>query len=198
MPIRFQQRFCCFSKNEMMYHANLNQNHFNRYKFCEMKMLDLNGPIDSIQIDLFKLFKKQHYLKLRSQNVKNHFVNNNKQLDSLNSASDTNVNEKLNEYFVIIVYQAFSNVKFYNYPDEDFCYFKSFPHQWSVVHTLQPTSKLKCKLAQSYFLLFQYAIRDPFQIRYHLQNSEYSYNYIQYYIGDIFRSNTNQCYNESL
>lgn len=132
MPIGFQQRFCCFSKYEMIYHADLNENLLNRYKFWEMKMLDLNGPIDSIQIDLFK---KLHYLKLRSQNVKTHFVNN-KWLDLLNSASDTNVNENLNEYFVIIVYQAFSNVKFYDYPHEDFCYFKSFPHQWSVVHML--------------------------------------------------------------
>ena len=104
-------------------------------------------------------------------------------------------NTKLNDFFVLTVYQALSNKSFYEYPNEDFCYFKTFPHQRSVLPTLKPSAKSKCTCLELF--LIQYAIKDPFSIRNYVNSLEKSYNYIQYYLNDIFLDNQLKCLNES-
>ncbi len=175
-----------------MYNCDLNENILNRFVFENTIFLNLNGPINSIQGDLFKSLKLLRHLNLRSQNIKRIFVHNNKWLNYLNLGPD---NTKLNEYFVLTVFQALPNSAFYEYPNEDFCYFKTFPHQRSVLPTLKPMTKSKCTCLELF--LIQYAIKDPFSIQRYINGLEVSYNYLQYYLDEIFFDDQKKCLNES-
>jgi len=73
-----------FHVDLFIYHVNLNEIILNKNVFEKMIILDLTGPIKSIQDDLFKSFNKLRVLRLRTQNVRKHFANNNKWLNSLN------------------------------------------------------------------------------------------------------------------
>ena len=85
--------------------------------------------MNGIQEDLFKSFERLQIIRLRSQNVRKMLACNNKWLNSLNPLGKKRT---LFEFFVLVIYQAFSNVTFYEFPDEDFCHFKSFPHENNV------------------------------------------------------------------
>jgi hypothetical protein len=60
------------------YHIDLDEKILNKYVFENLIVLDLNGPINFIQKDLFESFEKLKLLRLRSQNIKRVFVDNNK------------------------------------------------------------------------------------------------------------------------
>ena len=74
------------------FHANLTHKLLNQDVYADLRVLDLNGPIQSIQNDLFQSFKELFLLRLRSQNVRRLFSRNNRWLTSLNM----NVNFRVN------------------------------------------------------------------------------------------------------
>jgi len=90
------------------------------------------------------------------------------------------------DIFNLVLFQMFSNVTYYDYPNEDFCYFKDFPHQRLVLPQLRPS--YKTKLTCTELFLVQYSIK----YEYHLNQNEHlflsSYSYSQYYIDDVIEN----------
>ena len=173
------------------YHIELNSNILNVYAFKKLKILDLNGPINSIQPDLFKSFDYLRQLRLRSQNVRKLFAKNNKWLNFLNLKTNNR-----QDSFLLVIYQAFSNVSFYEYPDEDFCLFKSFPHRQNVLPVLKPTFKSKCTCLELF--LIQYSAKSADNILKQLNRETSIYTYVQYYSDIIFEKKFSICVNSSL
>ena len=165
-----------FQINIKLYHADLNQNILNKFVFKKLQMLDINGVIGSIQQDMFMSFERLGMLRLRSQNVRKLFSRNNKWLRSLNPLWNR---QKLFDFFVLVVYQSMSNVTFYEYPDEDFCHFKSFPHEKLVRPMLKPASKSECTCLELF--LIQYSARYGKSIERIVDNELSIYDYSNYY-----------------
>ena len=169
------------------YHADLNSKILNEFVFEKLQVLDLNGPINSIQKDLFVPFNDLRLLRLRSQNVRKLFSQQNQWLELLNL--------KRNKYFTLVIYQAFSNVTFYEYPDEDFCHFKSFPHQNRVLPILKPTFRSKCTCLELF--LIQYSADYSKSIQLSLIKAVSYYSFAEFYSDVIFEKKFSKCVNSS-
>jgi hypothetical protein len=77
--------------------------------------------------------------------------------------------------FDLILFQSFSNVTYYDYPNEDFCNFKHFPHHRFVLPELRPAYKSQQSCTELY--LIQYS----FKYEYHLnQRADYLLNLYSY------------------
>jgi len=184
-----------FHVDLFIYHVNLNEIILNKNVFEKMIILDLTGPIKSIQDDLFKSFNKLRVLRLRTQNVRKHFANNNKWLNSLNLyVNDWSEMNGINS-LILVVYQAYPNVTFYQYPDEDFCNFKSFPHKKNVLPLMKPIFNSKCTCLELF--LIQYSARYSDSIL------EAVFNLFAVYENDLIYSDTHyekkfsNCFNSS-
>jgi hypothetical protein len=132
----------------VFYHASLNEKLLNARLFKSLEILDINGPLFSIQNNLFKSFKRLRMIRMRSQNVEKFLIHNNKWLNSLNTYTNVNlsnpdeINRNLRFSLILVFYQAFSNVSFYDFPDHDFCQLSQFPHQRLVIIALYYISEL--------------------------------------------------------
>ena len=172
------------------YHIDFNSRILNSYVFKKLKILDLNGPINSIQFDLFKSFVFLKEIRLRSQNVRKLFAKKNEWLIYLNLKASNRYDS-----FLLVIYQAFSNVSFYEYPDEDFCHFKSFPHRQFVLPMLKPTFKSKCTCLELF--LIQFSAKSGNNILKLLNRETSIYSFVQYYSEIIFENRFSICVNSS-
>ena len=80
-----------------IYHSDLNSKFLNKHVFKQLKSIDINGQITNLQEDLFKPFNNLNFIRLRTQNVKNILVHNNKWLNNINY--DININPEDNILF---------------------------------------------------------------------------------------------------
>ena len=176
-----------FQLNLKLYHVYLNDKLLNMFVFENLRILDLNGPIVSIQSDMFKSLEKLGMLRLRSQNMRKQFARHNKWLNSLNL--------KINYHFILVLYQAISNVSFYEYPDEDFCHFKSFPHQKEILPKLQPVTLSKCTCLELF--LIQNSAKYSDIIEKVIFNAPSSYDFFEFYSDSILNEQLSICINES-
>ena len=138
-----------------VYRTDLNANLLNHLVFKRLKVLDINGQLNSIQVDLFKSFKELKMLRLRSENIKKLFSRQNEWLEYLNY--DVSVNafddqENRRNAFFLVLFQIFSNVDYYDYPDKDFCFFKNFPHKRLVLPQLKPVTKSSCSCTELFLI----------------------------------------------
>jgi len=177
--------------NVDLYHHDLNSKLLNVNIFQNTLVLDLNGVINLIQEDVFKSFKKLKIIRLRTQKVKKVFVENNKWLEYLNYDVNSN-NGNSDKILILIIFQTFPNYEFYNYNDEDFCYFKDFPHHRKVLPELLPNAKSRCSCTEVF--LIQYSIIFSRLIEYYIGNIPYAhYSYMQYY-SDELKNNFTKCH----
>jgi len=141
-----------------IYHSDLNTKILNKYVFKQLKAIDLNGQITKIQDDLFKSFEKLNFLRFRIQYVKNVLVYNNKWLNNINYDIDINPEYNLVSYYqrfiVLVIYQTFPQSTFYTYPNEDFCYFQTFPHNKLIFPILRPSNKTSCSCTELYLIQY--------------------------------------------
>jgi len=173
-----------------LYRVDFNEQLLNKYVFKELFVLDLDGVINSIQSDLFKSFTKLKLLRLRSQNVKRIFARKNEWIEWLN------FNSADPRDFLFVIYQAFSNVSFYEYPEEDFCYFKSFPHQRSVLAMLKPTMRSICSCTELF--LIQYSAFKFKELEKFRKIFEFSYAYHMLYHDMFIENRFSKCLNASI
>jgi len=160
-----------------VYHSNLNSKLLNIHVFRNLTILDITGIINKIEIDTFKNLEKFHMLRIKSQNVKNIFARDNKWLQYLNHNSLI-----IQKYvFIFLIHQLYENTTFYSYPNEDFCFFKDFPHQRFVLAILTPISKSKCTCTEIF--LIQYSIR--YRNLVERKISDYSHNYLFNYYDNF-------------
>jgi len=178
--------------NIKLYHTDLNEMFLNRFVFKNLQVLDVNGAINFIQADLFKSFERLGMLRLRTQNAKSIFARDNKWLSSLNPLWNR---QTLFDVFVMVVYQAFSNVTYYEYPDEDFCHFKLFPHEKQVVPMLKPIFKSKCTCLELF--LIQHSTNYGKAIKYLIDEMVSVYEYSNYYLNVIYENKFSKCINSS-
>jgi hypothetical protein len=165
-----------------VYRADLSSKLFNEHIFKTLKILDIYGVINKIEVDSFINFNQLHILKIKSQNIKNIFVTNNKWLKYLNKdiiVEDlNNFNENI---LVLLIYQSIENVTYYSYPNEDLCLFKDFPHQRLVVPILRPNTKSKCTCTELFLIQYSYKYTDFIDYLNKnnvLVSSDYMYEYI--------------------
>ncbi len=184
-----------------LYHYDLNSDLLENSVFSKLKILDLNGPIKSIEDDLFKPFRNLKNLRIRSQYIKHILVNKNKWLNYLNQNILIDLNDILSQYykqdekFVITILQTFPKVSYYDFPNEDFCYFKDFPHQRLVLPVLKPIYYSSCSCTELF--LIQYS----FRLAKSIQNIPMlnSYYFLElYYSDDINEKLFSKCINKSL
>lgn len=132
-----------------MYHSDLNSKLLNKHVFKQLACLDINGIINQIEFETFKNLDNLRLLRIKSQNIKQLFVKNNKWLQYLNK-------NKKQKHFILLIYQSTENVTYYSYPNEDLCLFKDFPHENNVLPILQPNSKSTCTCTELFLIQFTY------------------------------------------
>lgn len=141
-----------------VFDVELNTNLLNPLVFKRLKVLDVNGQLSSIQNDLFKSFKELKLLRYRSQNIKKLFSRRNNWLNYLNyhlnadSYNPDDLQTNHEKILFLILFQTYSNVTYYDYPDKDFCYFKDFPHKRLVLPQLKPISKSNCTCTELFLI----------------------------------------------
>jgi hypothetical protein len=190
-----------FQLNLLLYHTDLNSNLLNKYVFAKIKSIDLNGQITGIQDDLFKSFVGLRMIRIRMQNIQNILVGNNKWFDHLNfdlNIDPMNVTQVYNydhRIIVIVFNQQYYKLTFYGYPEQDFCYFKNFPHNKLVFPKLIPNYKSKCSCTELF--LIQYSYLYSSSINYYLGKTPSKYYLSQYYIDGLINNIFTHCMNSS-
>jgi hypothetical protein len=175
-----------------LYHLDLTTNLLNGMVFKQIEAIDIDGQINFIQDDLFKSFKMLKLIRFRTQNAKGLLTHKNKWLNSLNIISI-----ETKQALILSIFQTFSNVTFYDYPDHDFCYFKDFPHQRSVLPRLKPNYKSSCSCTELF--LIQYSIDSIQFIEYYSEKTLKDYYMLnQYYYNDINEATYSKCINSSI
>ncbi len=177
--------------NFLIYRIYFDDNLFNRGIFKEIKILDLNGIINGIQDDLFKSFKQLILIRIRTQHVRQLFAKNNKWLEHLNfdfepidpNDSPRNIEPFLKQSIFLVIYQTFSHVTFYDYSNEDICFFEKFPHNKLVFPQLRPNHNSSCSCTELY--LIQYSFRHNFMFNIYFEDTSKNYEMIQYYYDEI-------------
>jgi len=164
-----------FSLGLNTYHIELTNGMFNRHVYKRLFQMELNGLIDSIEQDLFKIFSNEFkFLFIRMQYIKNIFMKNNKWLQYLNYNQKISSIYKINirEVLFLVLYQNLPNLVVYTYPDEDFCYFKDFPHEKLVFPVLKP-SQTKCTCTLLYLIQYSHLAKNNFDFNFNLLKKEY-------------------------
>ena len=116
--------------------ANLNP-----FAFKTIKYLLIQGNLEHIEENLFENFNKITLISIKSDTLSNFFHRGTKWLNSLNkNLNVSHVNKKefnANIHKLISiefdVQGWFFNNKYYTFPNEDICLFKSFPHSQLVL-----------------------------------------------------------------
>ncbi len=185
-----------------LYRINLTDQLLNKMIFKKLLILDLNGCIDLIQNELFKDLDNLKMIRFRTQNMRKLFSKNNKWLDWLNTnvnvdlTNDSDIDEKIGNSFILVLYQSFSKISFYEYPNEDFCLFKTFPHKRLVMPRLKPTSMSKCTCTELF--LIQYSVLFGNSIDAILDKTPSSYTFHEYYVDSIYEKSFSKCKNPSI
>jgi len=141
-----------------LYHIDLNEKLLNKHVFKNLIVLTLNGIIHSIDENLFKSFDYLKMLHLKAEDIRKLFQKNNKWFQHLNNKvyeKDLLTKYDFKKTFSLVIEQTRLNHTYYDFPDEDFCYFKDFPHNKLVMPILKP---IKSKIATcTQMFLLQYS-----------------------------------------
>ena len=141
-----------------LYYIDLSSRFINKHIFKNIVFLTASGIIQSIEEDLFKSFQYLGFLHLKVQNIQKLFKIRNKWLQYLNY----DFKEGSSRVFALFLDQTHANVTFYNFPDQDFCYFKDFPHHKLVLPIIRPIMSLD--FTCSHIFLIQYSVKNSEQL----------------------------------
>jgi hypothetical protein len=179
------------------YHYDLSERLLSQLVFKKLAILEVNGQINKIQDDLFKCFNELRIIRFKSQNVKSLFAHKNKWLNYLNPNGKFNAKKRNFDFLntlILSIFQTFSNTTFYDYPDEDFCLFKDFPHNRSVLPKLKPIYKSRCTCTELY--LIQYSYKYSKEINFYNDQSIDNYYILQpFYFNEINEEKFSKCSN---
>jgi hypothetical protein len=118
-----------------------------------MEDLRIEGVLVDIQTDLFKSFEYLKNVDIRIENFKTFFHQGNYWLKHLNEQvkvhlDDINeIKNRIAEYMKLRFEYSKNATSFdpiYEYPDEDICLFKDFPHDHLVYPMIVPGKKINC------------------------------------------------------
>ena len=187
-----------------MYHSNLSSELFDPFVFKYTSFLDINGQVNFIQKDMFKTFSSLKILRIKTQSIRNIFSRNNKWLEYLNYETpdmalpiDRDRPFKMEESFLMFIYQAYQNLTFYDFPDEDFCHFKNFPHKKLVLPKMVRNTQTTCSCTQLF--LIQYSFRYSKEFKLYTKNSYIISHYYQAnYYSSSDHADFSVCVNDSI
>jgi len=128
------------------------------------------------------------------------FSRKNKWLEHLNKHINVNLTDSLKknlpEAIFLTIYQMYSNVSVYNYPDEDFCFFRNFPHSKLVLPRLKPNFKSSCSCTEIF--LIQYSYKFSKYSDYYADSVTTFYPNLQFYSDEMFQRLYSNCINSSI
>lgn len=170
-----------------LYRVAINEKLLNRYVYYRMKYLTLNGIFFFPETNIFELFENLKMLRIRTQFLRNVFQRNNKWLQGLNPKvyfdiySSPFVNVK--DVLMLILHQSHPDLVFYDFPQEDFCYFRFFPHNKLVMPTMKPYPQ---NVSCLYIFLIQFANNYPELIKYNIEMLPHDGYLDPYYVPKSF------------
>jgi len=147
-----------------LYRTNLDKKILNKDAFAFTVVIEINGIINSIQTDLFKDFKNLKVLFIKMNYVQNIFKKNNKWLQYLNynEIIDPTKPFEYSQAFFLILYQTLFRQEYYKFPNEDFCYFKNFPHNRRVMPLFEPYLTSSCTCTHLFLVQNSHLLRNEF------------------------------------
>jgi hypothetical protein len=175
----------------------------NKRVFKNIQELTLYGLVYNFQTDLFKNFNKLKYVDFLFENFKQLFHNGNEWMSYLNNQVVVDLNNKISK---ILIQRLHMKIRFqygksfssfnsvYDYPNEDFCLFKHFPHNHLVFPMIAPGKRIDCSctvlwLIKSYHVYFN-------NIDDNNNKSDYTDNYDAKFLINIeFNKTILYCYN---
>jgi hypothetical protein len=141
----------------------------NRYVFKYMENIRIEGVLVDIESDLLTNFIYLKYIDITIQNFRSFFHQGNNWLKYLNKGVKVDLNDmksikrRLNEKMLLrfeYTKQATSFDQIYEYPEEDFCLFKDFPHDHLVYPIIIPGQKINCSCTIIWLLKYYYFYTD--------------------------------------
>ena len=120
-----------------------------------MAGLYLSGQINEIQSDLFTFLNKIRFISINIENTRQFFHLGLRWLQSINRGFNANLIKISNTSMdinliakkrVIVSFAEYAHIfgSVYNYPDEDLCLFKDFPHAQLVYPSITLTDTVTC------------------------------------------------------
>jgi len=128
-----------------MNYVYLNENMLSKALFKQMKILRIHGAINGVNDErLFASFPHLGRLILQVNNMVKFLHSGTKWMTHLNENFNSENNARL--FILKLVYsrEMVSFDSIYEYPNEDLCLFKDFPHERLVVPMIVPGRKLNC------------------------------------------------------
>jgi hypothetical protein len=179
-----------FDLDLRLYHIDLNEKLLNKHVFKNLVRFTLNGIIHSIDDDLFKSFDYLKLLQIKMENIQNIFHKKNKWLQYLNNkvyVNDLSIKYNFQRIFGLIIEQTHFNHSYYNFPDEDFCYFKDFPHNKLVMPVLKPfeLKQLNSVRSCTKYFLTQYSSKYEYEIVFAMRSVHQNGYVDAYYYKDL-------------
>jgi len=188
-----------------LYHTDVGEPLLNKYVFKDLIFLDIQGQITHIENEIFKNFKNLRVLRFRMQSIQHIFARQNKWLESINTDLDIDPEDQnriivySERVFMLILNQLFYQTTLYNYPNEDLCYFKNFPHNKLVLVKLNPVFKTVCSCTEIFLIQYSYLFGDA--INSNIKSIPDSYYLNQYYTQEFMkdsRQTYSHCVNRSI
>ena len=161
---------------------------FNAKLFGNVEELVIEGVVNGMQSDLFKEIKSLKNINLQINNLKNFFhAGNNWMLFinyyiSVNLKSKTSIQSNMHN-FMRIRFQNSRNfnsfISIYEYPNEDICLFKDFPHNRLVLPILSTGKLLDCTCTLKWLQYYSNIYNEVINIY-----TDYSDNYQQILLSE--------------
>ena len=122
-------------------------------------------------------------------------MKNNKWLQFLNYNQKITKPVPFNQTFFLVLYQSLPRVTYYEYPNEDFCYFKNFPHEKIVLPVLKPNHNLTCSCTQLYLIQYSYLLKNRFDANFEHINQFLivDYRFALYYADYLSQETFKDC-----
>jgi hypothetical protein len=133
-----------------MTYETLNKNNLIPDLFRNVQRIGLAGILDGIESDLFLDFQNLKIIDLAISNLRELFHQGNKWMNYLNlnlSISNRSGRVQFENRLIIEFAYLKRSVSFdsiYEYPNEDLCLFKDFPHERLVYPIIVPGKRLEC------------------------------------------------------
>jgi len=177
----------------------LDQNNLSPDLFRNVESLGLAGILYGIQDDLFKDFQKLKIIDFAISNLKEFFHLGNKWMNYLNiNVTRINTDEDLKRRLLILKFiylkQTVSFDLMYEYPNEDLCLFKHFPHERFVIPLIIPGRQLECTCTlywlQSNVHRYKHELKivNDYKMNYQDVNELYSFKKIYKFCDSSFNS----------
>lgn len=165
--------------------------------FMKTLYIGVTGILNGIQDNLFDYFPHLNNIDFIISNLRELFHGGNKWMNGLNVNSAGTLKKSLRlEFRHEKQMRSFDSI--YEYPDEDLCLFKEFPHERSVYPLIVPGKRLECTCTlywlQANILRYENEIKQTFNYNLNFQGDEQIKNVFIYCDALLF--NSSECHFE--